>query len=83
MVVVLRKDVEFNLPLTYTMIWLDILDQNQESPVNSVKESLELIKFYQRRTILPDNMEILEKEKLLNMVCNFVKSRKQNTPMEF
>ncbi len=23
------------------------------------------------------------KEKLLNMVCNFVKSRKLNTPMEF
>ena len=28
-------------------------------------------------------VEIQEKEKLLNMVCNFVKSRKQNTPMEF
>ena len=47
------------------------------------KASLELIKFCQRRTILPDNTEIQEKEKLLNMVCNFVKSRKLNTPMEF
>ena len=60
-----------------------ILDQNRESPVNSVKESLELTKFCQGRTILPDNMVIQEKEKLLNMVCNFVKSRKLNTPMEF
>ena len=50
---------------------------------NSVKESLELTKFCQRRTILPDNMVIQEKEKLLNTVCNFVKSRKLNTPMEF
>ena len=33
------------------------------SPVNSVKESLELTKFCQRRTILPDNMVIQEKEK--------------------
>ena len=31
----------------------------------------------------PDNTEIQEKEKLLNMVCNFVKSRKRNTLMEF
>ena len=29
------------------------------------------------------DMVIQEKEKLLNMVCNFVKSRKLNTPMEF
>ena len=30
-----------------------------------------------------NNMVIQEKEKLLNTVCNFVKSRKLNTPMEF
>lgn len=40
-------------------------------------------KVLSRRTILPDNTEIQEKEKLLNMVCNFVKSRKRNTLMEF
>ncbi len=52
-----------NKQLNIKKKWLDILDQNQELPVNSVKESLELIKFCQRRIILPDNMEIQQKKK--------------------
>ena len=40
-------------------------------------------KVLSKKNYLPDNMVIQEKEKLLNMVCNFVKSRKLNTPMEF
>ncbi len=51
--------------------------------VNSVKVSLEQIKYCQRRTILPDSTVIQEREKLLNMVFNFVRNRKPNTPMEF
>ena len=44
---------------------------------------LELIKFYLRKTILPDSMEIQEKEKLQNMVFSCVRSRKLNTLMEY
>lgn len=40
-------------------------------------------KVLSKKNYPPDNTEIQEKEKLLNMVCNFVKSRKRNTLMEF
>ena len=40
-------------------------------------------KVLSKKNYPPGNMVIQEKEKLLNMVCNFVKSRKLNTPMEF
>ena len=42
----------------------------------------EQIKFCLRRTILPDSTVIPEK-KTSNMVFNFVRNRKKNTPMEF
>src|SRR3712207_7243251 len=43
---------------------------------NSVKVFLELTKFCPKRIILPDSMEILEKERLLNMEFNFVRNRR-------
>lgn len=48
---------------------------NQELPVNSVKESLEQIKFYLRRIILPDNMVTTEEERLLSMVSCWQKNK--------
>ena len=55
----------------------------QELHVNLVKQSLEQIKFYLRKTILPDSMEITAVEKLLNTVSCWLKSRKQNILTEY
>ena len=46
--------------------WLDIQVQNQELPADSVKLSLVLIKYYQRKIMAPVNMVIPEEERLLN-----------------
>ena len=43
----------------------------------------EAIKFFLRRTILLDNMVTPEKERLLNTVSSFVRSKKQNTLMAY
>ena len=45
--------------------WQDILDQEQELPVSLVRQYSVRIKVLSRRTILPDNMETPEKERLL------------------
>ena len=61
----------------------DILDQEQELPVSLVRQYSVRIKFFLRRTILLDNMVTPEKERLLNTVSSFVRSKKQNTLMAY
>ena len=62
-----------NLMSTTSLDTVIFQGNNEVSIIDTIKED---------DSLSPESI-IQEKEKLLNMVCNFVKSRKLNTPMEF
>ena len=59
------------------------IQTEHELPVSLVRQYSVRIKFFLRRTILLDNMVTPEKERLLNTVSSFVRSKKQNTLMAY